>query len=196
MLRKYLSQQLKVATKYKYIFYSESSVINNKKSLRKTFFSFFLFLGKLHQDNSWGKYFNVKTKKIRNNFFVEESDCCKKEKCYQVYIRETKRKLKFRLDDHWGYVNNYIDNATGSHFNLAGHSLADLSVTVIEKVKKLDDAYRKEQEEYFIRKFSTLHKGLNRKYQKTKKQRRVGRPLSCLQIVIHYLINQQTGRLG
>ena len=106
--------------------------------------------------------------KINKNLDCQSSNviyaiCCKKEKCNQVYIGETKRILKFRLNDHWGYV-NHIDNATGSHFNQAGHSLADLSVTVIEKVKKLDYAYRKEREEYFIRKFNTLHRGLNRKY--------------------------------
>ena len=69
--------------------------------------------------------------------------CCKKENCKQVYIGETKRILKFWLDDHCGYINSNIDNATGSHFNLAGHSLADLSVTVLERVKKQDNAFRK-----------------------------------------------------
>ena len=90
--------------------------------------------------------------------------CCKKEQCKEVYIGETKRMLKFRLDDHRGYVNNGVNKATGSHFNQPGHCLADLSVTILEQVKKYNDSYRKEREEYFIRKFNTLHKGMNRNY--------------------------------
>ena len=60
---------------------------------------------------------------------------CKKN-CKQVYIGETKRILKFCLADHRGYVlNNNKATATGLHFNLPGHSLEDLSITVIEQVK-------------------------------------------------------------
>ena len=40
-----------------------------------------------------------------------------------------------KKDDHRGYVNNLVDSATGQHFNQPGHSLADLSVSVIEQVK-------------------------------------------------------------
>ena len=72
--------------------------------------------------------------------------------------------LKFCLDDHYGYVNNWADTATGAYSNQPGHCLADLQITILEQVKKKDDLYRKEREEYFIRKFNTLHKGMNRKY--------------------------------
>ena len=71
--------------------------------------------------------------------------------------------LKFRRDDHRGYVNNHVDTATGSHFNQPGHSLADMSVTVLEYVRKNNDLYRKKHEEYFICKFKTIQKGMNRK---------------------------------
>ena len=82
-----------------------------------------------------------------------------------AYIGETKRILKFRIDDHRGYVNNRNDTATGSHFTQPGHSLANLQVTAIEQIKKTNDnEYRKEREEYFIRKFNTVNKGINRKY--------------------------------
>ena len=89
--------------------------------------------------------------------------CCKKEKCKQVYIGETKRMLKFRLDDHCGYVNNFVDTATVSHFNQPGHSLADMSITILEQVRKNNVSYRKEREVYFLRKFDTLHRGMNQK---------------------------------
>ena len=50
------------------------------------------------------------------------------------YVGETKRMLKFRLADHRGYINNQDETqATGKHFNSPGHSLADLSITVLEK---------------------------------------------------------------
>ena len=82
-----------------------------------------------------------------------------------AYIGETKRILKFRIDDHRGYVSNSIDTATGSHFTQPGHSLANLQVTAIEQIKKTNDnEYRKTREEYFIRKFNTVNKGINRKY--------------------------------
>ena len=89
---------------------------------------------------------------------------CKKENSREVYIGETKRFLKFRLDNHRGcIVNKHLSEATGEHFNLPGHSLADVSVTAIEKVKENNTLYRKEREEYFIRLFNTYHNGINKK---------------------------------
>ena len=56
--------------------------------------------------------------------------------------------LKFHLADHCGYVRNQtLDNAIGEHFSLPGHSLSDLSITVIEQSKRNNNLYRKEREE-------------------------------------------------
>ena len=89
---------------------------------------------------------------------------CKKETCGKVNIGETKRLLKFWLADHRGYVvNKDTTQATGRHFNLPGHNLADLSITVVEQVRKNCIIYTKEREEMHIRRFDTLNKGLNRK---------------------------------
>ena len=80
-----------------------------------------------------------------------------------AYIGETKRMLKFRLADHCGYVRSEnSDKATGTHFNLPGHSIADMSVTVIEQSKRNSNLYRKERKEYHINRFNTLQKGINR----------------------------------
>ena len=88
---------------------------------------------------------------------------CKKHNCEMRYIGETKRILKFCLADHRGYISNQdLTQATGEHFNSAGHSLADLSIIILEKVRSNDDLYRKEREKYFIRKFNTFYGGLNR----------------------------------
>ena len=79
------------------------------------------------------------------------------------YVGETKRILKYRFAEHRGYVNNRDESqATGEHFNLPGHSVSDMTVTILEKVKSDDDMYRKEREKYFIRKFNTFYKGLNK----------------------------------
>ena len=86
---------------------------------------------------------------------------CKK--CGKRYIGETGRLVKARLSDHRGYISNQVIGvATGDHFNLPGHSLADLSITILERVKKNDENYRKEREKYFINKLNTHYKGINR----------------------------------
>ena len=80
--------------------------------------------------------------KINQSLNCEISNCvylieCKKDNCDMKYVGETKRMLKFRLADHRGYINNQDETqATGKHFNSPGHSLADLSITVLEKVRK------------------------------------------------------------
>jgi hypothetical protein len=56
-------------------------------------------------------------------------------------------------------VNNHdFTTATGEHFNSSGHSLSDLSITILEKVKTNGDLCRKEREKYHIRKFNTYYK--------------------------------------
>ena len=98
------------------------------------------------------------------SFNVVYALICKKENCQKVYIGETKRILKFRLDEHRGYILNcHLNKATGDHFNQPGHSLADLTVTALEKSKRNNSLYRKEREEYFIRLFNTYHNGINKK---------------------------------
>ena len=67
------------------------------------------------------------------------------------------------LAEHRGYVTNQIlSTPTGEHFNLPGHSLADLTMVILEKVRSQDELYRKEREKYFIRKFNTYYGGLNK----------------------------------
>ena len=43
-----------------------------------------------------------------------------------------------------------------------GHTLANMHITVLEIVKKESSDYRLEREKYFINKFNTYYKGLNR----------------------------------
>ena len=87
---------------------------------------------------------------------------CKLDNCKQRYIGETIH-LKRRIMEHVGYVKSeMLSKATGSHFNLPGHNVSHLWVTVLEKVKKNDTIYRKEREHFFIKKFDTFRNGMNR----------------------------------
>ena len=74
------------------------------------------------------------------------------------YIDETEETLETRFSQHLGYVHrNEQVKATGKHFNLPGHSAADMEVLVLEKIHQSDAFYRKESEHLLVR------KGLNGK---------------------------------
>ena len=45
--------------------------------------------------------------------------------------------------------------ATGNNFIQRGHSVSDVRITILEKMKSSDESYRKERERYLINKFST-----------------------------------------
>ena len=88
---------------------------------------------------------------------------CNKQSCMERYIGQSFRPLKKRLSEHKGYINSiFPTQATGEHFNLPGHSMNNVTVTIIEKVKKNNECYRRERETILIRKFNTYYKGLNR----------------------------------
>ena len=55
-----------------------------------------------------------------------------------------------------------MEQATGEHFKLPGHSISNMKVTIVERVKKNDDHYCKEREKYFINKFNTFYREINR----------------------------------
>ena len=85
------------------------------------------------------------------------------QKCGQRYVGTTGRQLKHRLAEHRGYIKNQVvSKATGAHFNMPGHSLANLKVTILEQTKGKDIAYRLEREKYFVRILDTYNNGINR----------------------------------
>ena len=90
--------------------------------------------------------------------------CISCQNCKMQYIGETERSLQERFSEHKAYVmSRHLGKATGIHFNLSGHSVSDMKVTILEKVHSLDPLVRKEREDLFIRKFNTKYKGLNKK---------------------------------
>ena len=88
---------------------------------------------------------------------------CNKERCHKRYIGQTDKTLNERILQHLGYIrNNVLSKATGQHFNSPGHTIHNLTVTIIEQVKKRNPIYRKEREKIHINKLNTSPKGLNR----------------------------------
>ena len=81
------------------------------------------------------------------------------------YLGETKRTLGERIAEHRGYVRQKkLNQATGAHFNLPGHTLADLRVVGIERVlPKKNDTIRKIRETFWINQYESSTFGLNKK---------------------------------
>ena len=79
------------------------------------------------------------------------------------YVGETDRTLQSRFSEHRGYVtNNKLQKATGEHFNQRGHTLADMQVTILEKIYSTDGMVRKEREAMYIKKLNSKYKGMNK----------------------------------
>ena len=55
-----------------------------------------------------------------------------------------------------------LDKAIGAHYNGPGHKVSDMSVTILEKVHSQDPMVLAVREEYWIRRFNTKHRGVNR----------------------------------
>ena len=90
--------------------------------------------------------------------------CISCDKCDQQYVGENGRTLALRFSDHRGYVRNEkFDKPTGEHFNLPGHNLADMKISIVEKVLSSDPNMRKIRESHFIEKLNTFYKGMNKK---------------------------------
>ena len=90
--------------------------------------------------------------------------CISCKRCSEQYIGESERSLQERFSEHRGYVTNgNISKATGLHFNQRGHSVSDMSVTIIEKIYSNNQNFRKEREKMYINKMETKYKGMNRK---------------------------------
>ena len=90
---------------------------------------------------------------------------CSKNACNHVqYVGETRRKVKCRFTEHLNYVKTEnVLQPTGKHFNLPGHSISDMKIIVLERCFLDSKHFRLEREKYFIEKFATKWKGLNRK---------------------------------
>ena len=85
--------------------------------------------------------FHVKPK-IKCTVDLNERQLSEKRRIYTRYIGESERSLKDRVCEHLGYINTHrIDQPAGKHFNMRGHSKADMRVVILERVFKQDPAY-------------------------------------------------------
>ena len=90
--------------------------------------------------------------------------CLTCNKCQEQYIGETEKTLSVRFRQHRGYVRNKeVDKSSGEHFNKPGHQMADMRIVILEKLKSSDAILRKTRESYYIQRFNTKYKGMNKK---------------------------------
>ena len=90
------------------------------------------------------KHYDCNTKSIV--YIIE----CRK--CGDQYIGQTMHSLRDRFLDHLGYARREeVEKTIGGHFNLPGHKLSDMSISVLESVKERNTYYRE------------CRKGINRK---------------------------------
>ena len=67
------------------------------------------------------------------------------------YIGETKHTVEHRWAEHLGYVRNRrLDQATGAHLHLPGHSIDHMTFSVLEKIDNNNPQYRKARESHLI----------------------------------------------
>ena len=79
-------------------------------------------------------------------------------RCKAQYIGESQRTLQDRFSEHLGYVRNpHTMKATGEHFNSKGHKQSGMMITIIEKVHKNSNIFRKQREKMFISKLNTKY---------------------------------------
>ena len=86
---------------------------------------------------------------------------CNKNNCKQLYIGQTQRQLKTRFGEHKTSVRTKAKNVIGEHFVGPGHSLANMEIAAIEKVRNNKQSFIEKRESLWIKKFEAEHLGLN-----------------------------------
>ena len=87
---------------------------------------------------------------------------CKKGTCGKQYLGQTGRPLYKRYSEHEDDAMDPNTNTqVGKHFQLPGHSTADIEMIPLEKVKTGGRAVREARERELIRKYQLAYYGLN-----------------------------------
>ena len=87
--------------------------------------------------------------------------CITCEHCKLQYIGQTTRSLDERVREHIGYIRNlHTNQPTWEHFNLPGHELYHLKVSVLEKVWDHWRSLLEVRESKYSRDFRTELKGI------------------------------------
>ena len=81
------------------------------------------------------------------------------------YIGLSKRRFSKRFAEHRDYPKSgRVDEPSGQHFTLPGHSVSNLQGLAVEHVKNKDPFVLKAREAFLIQKFDSYRKGLNKEY--------------------------------
>ena len=100
--------------------------------------------------------------------------CITCNKCNQNYIGETKRPLKVRFGEHLGYVRNKkLNEPTGHHFNLPGHNITMMEITLLEKIWSSSTNLRKIRESKYIQDFDSFYNGINQRRCSSKNKNKI-----------------------
>ena len=87
---------------------------------------------------------------------------CKVPRCKHIqYIGKTSDPLKVRFGSHHSNVNLQKDQAISNHFNSPGHSISDMTITIIEKIYNKIPLFLREREKFYMTKFNTRLGALN-----------------------------------
>ena len=102
-------------------------------------------------------FFTSHSSSFKNTIYIIT---CNKKECRNIqYIGESDKKLKQHFAQHLACVRltneDQKPTATEEHFNLPGHSINNMKVSILEKVNQDSIAYRKIRESFYITKFET-----------------------------------------
>ena len=75
---------------------------------------------------------------------------CDKNNCRQIYIGQTQRKLKESFLEHKTLVRTQTKDSIGDHFNLPGHSVANMKILALEKVKQQGTQIIEKRESFWL----------------------------------------------
>ena len=82
-----------------------------------------------------------------------------------VYYGESGRQLRTRFGEYKGDIENSRPKPVSEHFNLPGHTLADLVFIGIERVMPANDTFlRKQRESFYIGRDNAVYAGANRRF--------------------------------
>ena len=77
----------------------------------------------------------------------------------KLYIVETGTKMYERFQNHLSAIRRVTEDPVSVHFNKYLHSIKDLEIVGIEKIRQKDIHYRKIRESFWIDKLQTTCRG-------------------------------------
>ena len=106
------------------------------------------------------------TKRSRKSYKVHTAANCKTKgtiyriqcrKCPKQYLGSTKNALHIRLNGHrYDIKHKKIQKPVAKHFNQRGHSIEDLTIMVIEKLRNNNIQFRRRQERFWTDKLGCM----------------------------------------